>query len=66
MDPSRATRSSFSLLTPIVIGVAVAIAAIVLLAFMVIPSHGQIDVDAQRPEATAINAPEVAELKDSY
>jgi hypothetical protein len=65
MDPSRATRSSFSSFTPIVIGVAVASAAIVLLAFMVIPSRGQIDVDAELPDATAINAPEVAELKDS-
>jgi hypothetical protein len=64
MDSSRAMPSSFPHLAPILIGVAVASAAIVLLALMVIPSNGQPEVDAQRPDATAIIAPQVNDRND--
>src|SRR5690242_9374133 len=65
MTPPRAARSPFTLLTPIVIGVVVAGAAVIFLVFMVIPSRGQADPDAQRPDAPAINAPGVSELPES-
>src|SRR6188472_1027305 len=62
MTPPRAARSPFTLLTPIVIGVIVASAAVIFLVFLVIPSRGNVDTDAQRPDAPAINAPGVSEL----
>ena len=62
MTPPRAARSPFTLLTPIVIGVVVASAAVIFLVFLVIPSRGKVQTDAQRPDAPAINAPGVSEL----
>lgn len=59
MDSSRAPSSSYSNLAPILIGIAVAGAAILLLALTALPSGGQVDVDAQRPEAPVINAPQI-------
>jgi hypothetical protein len=53
------------LLTPIVVGVAVAGAAIAFLVFMVIPSRGQADPNAQRPDGPAINAPGVVDVAEN-
>jgi hypothetical protein len=47
------------------VGVAVAGAAITFLAFMVIPSRGQVDPDAQRPDGPAINAPGVVDVAET-
>ena len=57
MAQPRTARSPFAALAPIMVGVAVASAAIAFLVVMVLPGGGQVEVDAELPDATSIEIP---------